>query len=127
MRKRLAITALFVAWLCANGAIWDVMQCVAWGKMFAGYSETMPIAQALRETFDPAKPCDMCGSIAKAKDSTKEHLPQAGQQTDAAKFLLVVHAADTAVFQTDPGEWMALRVPSLSERTDPVPLPPPRV
>jgi hypothetical protein len=126
VRPRLAIIPLCLAWLCANGALWDVMQCIAWGKMFAGYTETMSVAQALRETFDPAKPCDMCGSIAQAKDTAKEQLPGVEQRA-AAKFVLALHTPETAVFSAEPGAWLPASMPSLMERTDPVPLPPPRV
>jgi hypothetical protein len=126
VRRRFATASLLIAWLCANGAIWDVMQVAAWGKMFAGYSGTMTISQALQQTFDPAKPCEMCVGIAKAKDATDKKLPS-NEQTAGAKFILVMHAAEAPVFTNDPGDWVNLSVGRLTERTDPVPLPPPRV
>lgn len=115
-----------LAWLCANGALWDAMQMAAWGKMFAGYSGTMSLTQALRETFDPAKPCEMCLGIAKAKTDTAKQLPSS-EQAAAAKFVLILHKADALVFTSVTNEWNATAVAAMTERTDPVPLPPPRV
>jgi hypothetical protein len=124
--RALATLSLVFAWLCANGAVWDVMQVAAWGKMFAGYSERMSVTQALQETFDPAKPCEMCLGIAKAKEATAKQT-SAPEQGAAAKFVLAIHSADAPVFANDPGDWMSGPASSGRERTDPVPLPPPRV
>lgn len=126
MHRRIATAALVIAWLCANGALWDAMQVTAWGKMFAGYSATMPITQALQETFDPSKPCEMCIGIAKAKDATEKQTP-AGEQLASAKFVLAIHTVDAPVFANNPGDWVADRLFRKVERIDPVPLPPPRV
>jgi hypothetical protein len=68
VRRVVAIFSLVIAWLCANGAVWDAMQIAAWGRMFAGYSETMGFSQALRETLDPAKPSENCGGNSKARN-----------------------------------------------------------
>lgn len=123
--RRLAIASLSLAWLCANGLMWDAMQMAAWGKMFAGYTETMSVTQALRETFDPAKPCEMCRGIALAKDATQKQSP-APEQQSAAKFVLALQAVDAPVFGPARETWTSLRAPRLAERSDPVPLPPPR-
>ena len=58
-----------LAWLCANGALLDLVQVFAWSRMFAGYTQTMTVGAALRETFDPAKPCELCLGVADAKDA----------------------------------------------------------
>ena len=126
MHRRIAILSLLFAWLCANGILLDAMQLVAWGKMFAGYSQSMSVGQALKETFDPAKPCEMCSRIAKVKDEVKEKMPLPEQQ-HGGKFVLAIHTVDSPVFRNDPGEWMNSPATRLTERTDPVPLPPPRV
>jgi hypothetical protein len=126
VRQRFATTALVIAWLCANGALWDTMQVAAWTKMFASYAPSMSITQALRETLDPAKKCKICIAIAKARDATEKQTP-APEQLGAAKFVLAIHTVDTPVFANDSGDWMAGQPSSVAERTDPVPLPPPRV
>lgn len=125
VRRRLATTALVLAWLCANGALWDAMQVAAWGKMFAAYSESMSLPQALRETLDPSKPCAMCVGIAKAKDAAAKEVP-GSDQSAAAKFVLALHVADAPVFANDRGRWVPSRLSEMPGRTDPVPVPPPR-
>ena len=101
------------------------MQLLAWGRMFAGYSETMTLSAALKETLDPSKPCEMCIGVAKAREVQNKHLPPVSEQ-DAVKFVLALHTPEKPVFVNDPGEWRdeASRTPAW--RTDPVPLPPPR-
>jgi hypothetical protein len=126
VRRRISTIALVIAWLCANGALWDAMQVAAWGKMFAGYSESMSITEALRETFDGSKPCEMCVGIAKAKDATTKQLPSP-EQGAAAKFVLAIHVVDAPVFANDPGNWTTSPLTVILERIDSVPVPPPRV
>lgn len=126
MRRRFATFALLLAWLCANGAAWDVLQVAAWGKMFAGYSQTMSISSALLATLDPSKPCELCVGIADAKDAAKENAP-ASEQSRGVKFLMLAEAADLPVLRTDPETWLAAPAQTLAKRTDPVPVPPPRV
>lgn len=115
-----------LAWLCANGALWDVMQVAAWGKMFANYSESMSVSAALRETFDLSKPCEMCSGIAKAREATEQNLPQAEARADA-KIVLAMHAVDAPVFGNVPENWCGALSLVPAGRTDPVPVPPPRV
>lgn len=125
MSRKLAIVSLSFAWLCANGVLWDAMQVFAWGKMIAGYAQAMPLGAALRETFDPAKPCEMCVGIAKAKDATQQQAP-APESSAAAKFHLAIHTVESPVFVAAHDAWPATRARLPRERTDPVPLPPPR-
>jgi hypothetical protein len=124
--RRIAIASLVFAWLCANGALWDALQMAAWSRMFAGYVQSMPITRALSETFDAAKPCEMCIGIAKARDVTEKQVPRA-EPAATAKFVLVIPTADAPVFANDPGEWPTSPPCRITQRTDPVPLPPPRV
>lgn len=127
VRPTFAAAALFVAWLCANGAAWDVMQVVAWGRMFAGYSATMTVAQALQKTLDPTKPCEMCVAIRKAKGAHETAKPaQAPEQGAPAKLVLALDAADEPVFANDPGDWPAGTARRITERAERVPVPPPR-
>jgi hypothetical protein len=126
VRRILATAALVSAWLCANGALLDAVQVVAWGRMFAGYTETMSVSAALRETFDPAKPCALCKHVAHAKETAEQQLPPLGDNA-APKFVLALHAPEPPIFANDPGEWIASPLSTICQRTDPVPLPPPRV
>jgi hypothetical protein len=126
VRRRIATAALVIAWLCANGALWDAMQVAAWGKMFAGYSESMSITQALSVTFDGSKPCEMCSGIAKAKETATKQMPATERQA-AAKFVLAIHTVETPVFVNELDDWTMSPPLGIRERTDPVPVPPPRV
>lgn len=126
MRRIVATASLVLAWLCANGAMLDALQVVAWGRMFAGYSETMTVSAALRETFNPAKTCPMCKSVAKAKATAQQQMP-ATSESSAPKFVLVLETPEPPVFASDPDEWIASPSMTVCQRTDPVPVPPPRV
>lgn len=127
VRRLLAIASLAFGWLCANGALWDVMQLAAWGKMFAGYSATLPLGEALRQTLDPTKPCEMCVGIAKAKDDAAKHTPAPENASAGAKFLLALEGCDAPVFRRDAEVWAVLASAAPLDRGDPVRLRPPRV
>ena len=86
MRQTLSITCLLFAWLCANGALLDAVQVFAWGKMFAENVRTEPLGEALRATFDPAKPCQFCLGVAAAKETAKQQLP--GSVDGASAFVV---------------------------------------
>lgn len=126
MPRIVAIACLFFAWLCANSALWDAMQVVAWGRMFAGNAESMSFSAALKETFNPAKPCKMCLRVAQAKSTAQKQLPPDSER-DAGKFLLAIHTPAVLVFAHDPGDWLAGSPARIPLRTEPVPVPPPRV
>lgn len=122
----LPTASLIFAWLCANGALWDAAQVFAWGKMFAGYAETMPVASALRETFDPAKPCDLCVGVATAKQAAQTQVP-ADNEGGHAKFVLALHLVESPAFAAAPAGWDALESSGGPVRIDPVPIRPPRI
>ena len=125
MRRAVAILSLTFAWLCANGAIWDLAQVFAWGKMFVGYSSTLTVGAALRETLDPAKSCELCVGVAKAKEQSTQNLPSGPR--DAAKLVLAVEAEVMTLLAPAPQDWPGQAEPTLSEWRAAVPVPPPRV
>jgi hypothetical protein len=126
VRRLVATLSLVCAWLCANGAIWDLSQLAAWARMFAGYSQTMTFSAALKETLDPSKPCEMCVGIAKAKQDSENRLPSSEAQA-GAKFVLISHVVDEPVFTNDLGSWAETSVLAPCGRVEAVPLRPPRV
>ena len=126
MRKKSSIACLFFAWLCANGALLDVVQVFAWGKMFAGYTGTMSVVAALNATFDPAKPCDLCLTVATAKDTAEKQLPAAVSRASADKLLLALHTPARLIFVSPTADWPAALASAAPSRTEPVPVPPPR-
>ena len=125
VRKPLASLCLLFAWFCANGALLDGVQVFAWAKMFAGYAQSMPVRVALRETFDPAKPCEMCVGVAHAKETAREQQPQAVERS-AEKILLALHAASPFVFEICPVDWPNAAAFAGPMRVETVPVPPPR-
>lgn len=126
MRKKFAIFSLLLAWLCANGALLDGVQVVAWAKMFTGYAQVMPVAEALRTTFDPNRPCNMCLGVAAAKETAKQQLP-ADVDRAAEKIQLALPAPAALVFVCPSrAEWPAALASAAPSRTEPVLVPPPR-
>jgi len=126
VRKKFSTACLLLAWLCANGALLDVVQVFAWSRMFTGYLETMNVTAALRATFDPAKPCELCVSVTKAQETAQEKLPLASERA-AGKLVLACEAPAPIVFDPKQEDWPAALASAAPVRRDPVPLPPPRV
>lgn len=127
MRRRISIIALCLAWLCANGTIWNMVQVVAWAKMFRDYSQVMPVAQALQITFDGSAPCELCQFTAKAQDAAREQLPREAAANGAEKILLATESTATFVLAAPEFAWPGVIHDAGPARTDPVPVPPPRV
>jgi hypothetical protein len=125
--KKSAITFLLFAWICANGALLDVVQVFAWGKMFSGYAKTMSVAASLNETFDPAKPCEMCIGVATAKEDLGQKKIPANLEQNSAQLVLAFHAASPFVLVNVPEAWPAERGCAAPTRSEIVPVPPPRV
>jgi hypothetical protein len=127
VRQTLSITCLLFAWLCANGALLDAVQVFAWGKMFSENTRTMSVTAALRATFDPTKACELCSTVATAKNTAAKQLPAAVEHSGADKLLLALHIPARPVFVSPPADWPATLASVPPSRTEPVPLPPPRV
>ncbi len=127
MRRRISIIALCLAWLCANGAIWNVVQVVAWVRMFSDYSQVMPVAQALRITFDGSAPCALCHFTEKAQDAAREQLPRETALNGDGKILLATESATVFVLAAPDFAWPGGVGDAGLIRTETVPVPPPRV
>lgn len=125
MPRRLSIIALFAAWLCASGAMLDVVQVFAWAKMFTRYTQAMPVGEAAAETFDPSKPCRICLAVRRARDESKSEQP-ARIATDVHKVVLVFHEVEAVVFAHNLEGWPETQIAELNTWRAPVPVPPPR-
>lgn len=125
VRRTVSHVALIFAWLCANGAIWDVAQVLAWTRMFTSYAQTLPVQQALSATFDPSKPCEICVGVAKAREQERTQAPLA-LESSGDKLVLALHTPAPIVFRAPPSEWPSIRWTLPPARLEPVPLPPPR-
>jgi hypothetical protein len=93
--------------------------------MFTGYSATMNVGAALRATFDPARPCELCVGVASARETAKQQLP-AEIERAAEKILLAFHAHAAVVIPPRPAAWPASLACAAPRRREPVPVPPPR-
>jgi len=125
MRRRLSLILTLAAWLLATGSHWDLVQTFAWGRMIASYSQTVPLAQAIRLTFTPENMCGVCTVVATAKQQqTDDAIP--GGKLDG-KVLLVFAPVPAPVvaapaFSSSIFDRSAVPLP---ERAAP-PVPPPR-
>jgi hypothetical protein len=127
VRRKLSIACLFLAWFCANGALWDVVQVVAWGRMFADYSTRFSAWRALEKTFDASKPCALCVAVHKAKDTARDQLPRDAALGGARdRLLLVADAAPVVIVAAPASAWPRVVEATGLVRAELVPVPPPR-
>ena len=127
MRRRISTICLLLAWLCANGAVWNVVQMVAWTKMFHDYSQVMPVSQALELTFDGSAPCNLCQISQDAQDTARSQLPsEAALGGGIDKILLIADNAPVVVLMPPLTVWPGLAHETGLTRTGTVPVPPPR-
>ena len=125
MRQRLQLSALLLAWLMATGSQWDLVQVFAWSRMFVNNSQTMPLASALRRTFQPDNMCAVC-KLVKAAKQQQEQSPVAPSKA-LGKILLVFAPVPTVIIASVPsGQWpVGIKIMRSAERNAP-PIPPPR-
>ena len=125
MHRRLPSLALLFAWICANGALLDAVQVLAWGKMFSAYVETETVLKALDKTFDPAKPCHWCVKVRAARETAKQHSP-AAIESAGERILLALNRAEEIVLPAPQPHWPRPASARLVARCEPLPVPPPR-
>jgi hypothetical protein len=125
MSRRIATISLLCAWLCASGAMLDMTQAVAWTRMFAGYARSESVAAAVRETFDPGKPCALCRAVGKARDASNERGP-AVPSAGADRMILIFDCAAPFVVAGSRGAWPESASLEAVLRAADVPVPPPR-
>lgn len=125
MARRIGIVSLLLAWICANGAALELVQCAAWVKMFIGYAPHMSVVAALDETFDPAKPCEICTNVAKAR-ATQPETP-ATAPAALEKIILVLQVNHSPVIEQPASVvWPHPAHIVAASRAEAVPLRPPR-
>ena len=127
MRRTISLTALLLAWLCAHGALWNVVQVVGWAKMYRDYARTLSAAQALEVTFDGSAPCALCHLSQQAENTARQQLPRdAALGGGSEKLLLVAESAPPVVVAAPDFAWPGAVNDAGLTRTDPVPVTPPR-
>lgn len=111
------------AWLLATGSHWDLVQSFAWGRMIATYSQSMPLAQAIRLTFTADNMCGVCEIVQTGKQDPAT--PGAGKLD--LKVQLAFQAVPVVVIEAPAvNPWHGYeRTPPSVPRTAP-PVPPPR-
>lgn len=128
MIRKTSLVLTLAAWLLATGSQWDLVQVFAWGRMFATYSQSLPLGRAVERTFSPETMCSLCHAVAAAKQqqSRDENSLPGGK---AAGKILLVFAPRALVFLSPAllcaGLTAAVMVPLSAERATP-PSPPPR-
>ncbi|MDB6113432.1 MAG: hypothetical protein JWQ83_71 [Lacunisphaera sp.] len=128
MRRKFSIGCLLLAWLCANGALWNIVQVVAWVKMLHDYSQVMSGVQAVKITFDGSAPCALCKISQHARDAAREQLPREDALGgDAGKILLLSECIPAVVLTAPDFRWPGVADAASPTRTEAVPVPPPRV
>lgn len=125
MRRKVSIACLIAAWLCANGAIWNTVQVVAWIQMFREYKQVMPATQALQFTFDGSAPCELCKVVQGARDAGREENPPA-PAPGAERLLLALSEGRPIVLLAPRSEYVQPDDQFGRTWSDTVPVPPPR-
>ena len=125
MFRRVSAASLLCAWLCASGALLDLAQAFAWGRMFAGYARAGSVASALTRTFDPCRPCAICRAVSRARDDSRTRAP-AVASAGAQKMVLVLDAPPPFAAPFAPQGWPVPPSTRGEVRGDDVPVPPPR-
>jgi hypothetical protein len=123
MLRRVACFSLLSAWLCASGAMLDVAQVFAWGRMFAGYAQCESLSAAARETFDPGKPCAICRAVSRAREASVPAPLRAG---GAEKLILISEVPAEFMARGETPAWPVTGGRWAEKRVSEVPVPPPR-
>ena len=127
VRRNFSIGCLLFAWLCANGALWNVVQVVGWLKMFHDYSERMSPAKAMEITFDGSAPCSLCHISQDAEDTARRQLPHDTEVGSGMEKLLLASEDVVPIVVTAPDfAWPRVRDEIGLSRTNLVSVPPPR-
>ena len=128
VRFRLSICGLLFAWLCASGGLLDVAQVFAWSRMFSGYAQSMPLREAVRKTFDSARPCDLCVAVLKAREASADSADApVVTSAEIEKVVLIAQRVDAVVIAPVLEPWPAAGHAWADGRVEPVPMRPPRV
>jgi hypothetical protein len=125
VRRRCSILCLCFAWICANGAMLDAVQVFAWTRMFAGYACALPVGAALRATFDPARPCELCRAVAQAEASAQREAPVLPVRS-GEKLVLACPLLAALIFPAPRESWPHAEPELAPARVEAVPVRPPR-
>lgn len=122
VRRAFAIGCLSLAWICANGALWDAVQVFAWVRMVHDYSQFMPLSRAIKITFDGSAPCEICRVVTSAQQQESEQ----DVARSESRVLLAIVVPERIVLSPPPFSWPAGEDAVGLVREIEVPVPPPR-
>lgn len=103
----------------------DVTQVFAWTRMFAGYARTETVAAAVKDTFDPCRPCALCRAVCRAREASSQHAP-AVPSAGGERMILIFERPEKFVALRGEQAWPEVRTFSAVNRAGDVPVPPPR-
>jgi hypothetical protein len=83
------------------GGHYGVLQVLAWGGMIVNYSAKEGLAEGVRQTFDGDHPCELCRSIAKAKQDERK-TPENPLESAESGLVLKNLMAPRSVRMSDP-------------------------
>ncbi len=73
--RLLRIILVLGAFVHLSGGHYGVLQGIAWATMLVQYSAADGLVEGARKTFDGDHPCEMCRSIASAKQQESQREP----------------------------------------------------
>jgi len=121
--SKLGKTIVLMMLTISVGFHWTLLQSIAWVGMLVNYSQSSPIKEALRKTFDGQHPCQICHIVASGKKSERKGQTQA----PAKKMELFLVATPRFVFTPEKVALVGWQ-PRLNARLlDSPPKPPPRL
>lgn len=123
MTRRLQLLLAVGSWLFATGIGWDLLQLFAWGQMFAGYSENLSLAAAVRETFEGER-CPLCKAVDDAKREERRS-PELALGRDRPVLIPLVPAL-LAVERSPASTWSVFMEARTGRSREAPPTPPPR-
>jgi len=108
-----------------TGTQWDLIQVFAWGRMIAGHTQAMPLAEAVAKTFD-GEMCSICRMVnnAKKQDQSRSNLPELKPERKIVLFVETVH--NVVVRAPLSAAWCPVEETIVSAGRSAPPVPPPR-
>jgi hypothetical protein len=124
MLRKLKLFTVFLAWLLATGAQWDLLQVVAWGNMFLSNTESMSVGDALEKTFD-GEECELCKAVRNAKQ--QENPPGLPGEKRITKVILICQpVSDFCYLSPESADWSYDQETMTGVLRPCPPVPPPR-
>jgi hypothetical protein len=110
--------------LAVSGGLRPALQGVAWTGMLVRYSRTVPLREAVRQTFDGEHPCAMCLALRAA--AAQKSQPELSAPAGAGITHLFCQESRPWPSATDPAHRVCDAVFQGSDLSFPPPHPPPR-